>query len=159
SLFIGGLVAGRMAAFTRWIDAALHGLVVWALTAVASLYLLTTSVAGLIGGAAGGLRYAAVAAASNPHVTQQVGGQSGDNRSLVDRATGAMENIRREATEAMGGPGAGTGNPEVDRMLRDAMADGSLTAQERESAVTTLVDRAGMDRADAERAVPRFGPS
>lgn len=64
SLFLGGLVAGRLAAYPRPADAMLHGVVLWGLTGVLSLFFLTTSAAGLVGGALGGLQQGLVANAS-----------------------------------------------------------------------------------------------
>lgn len=51
SMFIGGLVAGRLAAPEGRHDGALHGLVVWALGSLLLLFSIATAVGQLLGGA------------------------------------------------------------------------------------------------------------
>ncbi len=52
ALFIGGIVAGRMAPTINTANAAIHGAVVWALTGIAALLLLATAVSSAVQGAA-----------------------------------------------------------------------------------------------------------
>lgn len=52
ALFIGGLVAGRMAPTINTANAAIHGAVVWGLTGIAALLLLATAVSSAVRGAA-----------------------------------------------------------------------------------------------------------
>lgn len=49
--FIGGWVAGHMAGLPAAADGRLHGLLVWGLSTLLMLYLLTSTVGGVIGGA------------------------------------------------------------------------------------------------------------
>ena len=51
SVFIGGWVAGRMKLHNSTIEAALHGMLVWAVAGIAALLLTTVSVGMLAGGA------------------------------------------------------------------------------------------------------------
>jgi hypothetical protein len=51
SLFIGGAVCGRLAGFPQRVEAALHGVLVWALSGIIGIFVLSTSAAALIGGA------------------------------------------------------------------------------------------------------------
>ena len=53
SLFIGGAVAGRLAGFPQRAEAALHGVLVWSLTAIIGVMFLSTSAATFLGGALG----------------------------------------------------------------------------------------------------------
>jgi len=53
--FVGGYVAARMSGRTVATTGAMHGLTTWAFTTLLVLYLLTTSVGGIIGGALGGV--------------------------------------------------------------------------------------------------------
>lgn len=55
SLFIGGLVAGRLSRVSQATDGIFHGLLVWSVATLFSIYLLTTAAASLIGGAFSGL--------------------------------------------------------------------------------------------------------
>ncbi len=51
ALYIGGWVAGHMAGLPLKSDGTLHGLVVWAFTVLLMLYLLSSALGGVIGGA------------------------------------------------------------------------------------------------------------
>ncbi|HTJ59405.1 MAG TPA: PhnA-like protein [Devosiaceae bacterium] len=55
SAFTGGIVAGRLSGKPVADVGALHGLTSWALTTIVLLYLLTTTIGGLVGGALSGL--------------------------------------------------------------------------------------------------------
>ena len=59
SLFIGGLVAGRLSGVALPMEGILHGLAVWAVTTLFSIYIITTSAASLAGGALSTLGQAA----------------------------------------------------------------------------------------------------
>lgn len=50
SLFVGGLAAGRLARVSQSTDGIFHGLLVWSVATIFSVYLLTTAAASLIGG-------------------------------------------------------------------------------------------------------------
>lgn len=71
--FLGGLAAGRLSGQPRPDTAAWHGLIAWAVTSIVVVYLLSTAVSSLIGGAMGALgslvSTAANAASANPNVT------------------------------------------------------------------------------------------
>lgn len=53
--FAGGFIASRMSGKTIASSGALHGLTSWAVTTLVLLYLLTTAIGGLVGGALNGL--------------------------------------------------------------------------------------------------------
>ena len=53
ALLAGGWVAGRLAGMPHRTDSFLHGLLTWGLTTLVTFYLLTTTIGGLISGAAG----------------------------------------------------------------------------------------------------------
>lgn len=55
SAFAGGFIASRMSGKTIATSGALHGLTAWAVTTLVLLYLLTTTIGGLVGGALNGL--------------------------------------------------------------------------------------------------------
>ncbi|MGB6150628.1 MAG: hypothetical protein WBG48_01440, partial [Pricia sp.] len=50
ALFTGGLVAARMSGLTSNIDGALHGFLIWALSLVIGVYMLTAAVGGILNG-------------------------------------------------------------------------------------------------------------
>ncbi|MDB5243034.1 MAG: hypothetical protein JWP57_3659 [Spirosoma sp.] len=51
SLFIGGWVAGRLASTPRLFDGIIHGVLTWCLVTLLTVYLLTTAIGRIIGGA------------------------------------------------------------------------------------------------------------
>ena len=51
SLFMGGWVAGRLASTPRLFDGVIHGVLTWCLVTLFTVYLLTTTVGRIIGGA------------------------------------------------------------------------------------------------------------
>lgn len=50
ALFVGGMIAGRLAGHTDKMDGALHGALAWGLYTILSLYLITTAVGNVFGG-------------------------------------------------------------------------------------------------------------
>ena len=83
ALFVAGWVSGRLAQTRRLFDGALHGVLTWCVITIASLYLLTTAIGNVLGGA-GRLvsgTVSTVSAGSNkileiaaPELTDQLGG-------------------------------------------------------------------------------------
>lgn len=51
SLFVGGWVAGRLASTPRLFDGVIHGVLTWSLVTLFTVYLLTTAIGKIIGGA------------------------------------------------------------------------------------------------------------
>ncbi|MEX2219941.1 MAG: hypothetical protein WD749_14410 [Phycisphaerales bacterium] len=75
SLFVGGWVAARLAPTPSRVEASLHGAVVWGLTTVILLYVVTTSAAKLAGGALGTMQTAVTAGAqvaSTPRAQEEL---------------------------------------------------------------------------------------
>lgn len=86
ALGAGGYAAARMSGVTEKFDALVHGLVVWGVTLILTLYLLTSAVGGIIGGAFRTLGSVAGAAGSTvgaaaPKVAQVAGVDETDVRS------------------------------------------------------------------------------
>ncbi|MBB3475563.1 hypothetical protein [Sphingomonas sp. BK345] len=85
ALGAGGYAAARLSGVTERFDALVHGLVVWGVTLILTLYLLTSAVGGIIGGAFRTVGAVAGAAGSTvgaaaPKVTQIAGIDQGDVR-------------------------------------------------------------------------------
>ncbi|MFV0923351.1 hypothetical protein ACR720_13360 [Sphingomonas parapaucimobilis] len=85
ALGAGGYAAARMSGVTEKFDALVHGLVVWGVTLILTLYLLTSAVGGIIGGAFRTLGSVAGAAGSTvgaaaPKVAQVAGVDETDVR-------------------------------------------------------------------------------
>jgi hypothetical protein len=130
SLFIGGLAAGRLARVSQATDGVFHGLLVWALTTILSVYLLTTAASALIGGTFASVNSYLQSDRPVPGVTDQVGGP-GAQGDLMDRAAGAVGlDDRRE-------PAAQPGQVGQDRTGQQAAREQQTeeTAQEAASNV------------------------
>lgn len=106
--FVGGYVAARMSGKTNPTTGALHGLTTWAFTTLLVLYLLTSTVGSLVGGAFSGLASAIggvgqtvaqtaapILAASNPleALDRQVRATGNDPEALTTAATNAMRAV------------------------------------------------------------------
>jgi hypothetical protein len=111
ALFIGGLIAGRLAGMPAKYDGALQGLVVWGLGTLFSLYLATSAVGGAISGLTGILGQgfqmagqtvssvapqAAKTAKRNPKQVKQTAQQA------VQAAKQQYQQVRQQAQQALG---------------------------------------------------------
>jgi hypothetical protein len=104
ALFVGGLVAGRSAGSLGRGGGALHGLVVWSLTALGGLWLVVNIFGAALGSAvAVGKNVAsqAITEKSGAAATAPADGVVGDVQQAIGRVQrGAASNIRRDAMEA-----------------------------------------------------------
>lgn len=133
ALFIGGWVAGRLSGSSLSADAALHGLLTWALAMMATLYLIGTAAGSLVSGAAGLVSGAASATAT-------IGAAAAPK--IADAASQAMsdsgvsfDSIKRDAMQLL----SQTGKPELQP---DAMA------QRADNAASTVKQAAANPPAD-----------
>ena len=122
SLFAGGWVAGRLAGMPRKVDGMIHGVVVWALTTLLTLYLLTTGVGRIVSGVTGliGSGLSAVGsgvAAVAPEAARYAEDELGVSPSSVD-----LSSIQAEAEQLL----RQTGDPDLQP---DALADQAESAQ------------------------------
>lgn len=99
SLFLGGMVAGRLAGMPLKMDSALHGLLVWGMSTLLTFYLLTTAIGGLIGGTASilgkGLSVAGQTAAT---ATTAAGNAASNNPDAVNQAQDKVAQLKDQAT-------------------------------------------------------------
>jgi len=111
SLFAGGWVAGTVAGMPRRVEGLLHGVVVWSLTTLVTVYLLTTAIGGILGGATGLLGKAVGAAgtgaaAAAPGISSAVGTQLKKNGITIDTVTSKVQTILRQTGNAKLSPEA-----------------------------------------------------
>lgn len=119
ALFVGGAVAGRLAGSPTHVDGALHGLTVWSLATVLSIWLLTSSVGallnstlGLVGKGLGAASSAAIAGA--PELADEL-----DRRIDLDRST--WQEVENELREILRQTDAEALQPEnIESRLRSA---------------------------------------
>lgn len=85
AMFVGGWVAGRLAGNRMRFDRMLHGLLAWSLVTLATVYLLTTAIGGIVSGATGFVAQSLGAAQSFPGIGSE-----------AQRALGAAQNLSPE---------------------------------------------------------------
>ncbi|MDQ3364912.1 MAG: hypothetical protein M3680_05745 [Myxococcota bacterium] len=149
ALFIGGLVAGRVAPTINTLNAVIHGAVVWALAAVASLILLTMMVGAMVRGlAATGQAVGEVAGSSLRAGAEGAGGLTLSQLGIDANDMIAPINKRLEAQ----------GMPRVTPDSVEAAAREALTTAvrrggdvDRKTMTDIIARRTELSRADAEQ--------
>jgi hypothetical protein len=165
---LGGYIAGRLR--TRWVslhsdevafrDTA-HGFLAWAIATLATAAFLSSTVAGIVGGAfktgaqvagnvAGGATAAAGGAAAAAGSDQaKSGGGEGPMGYFVDQ-------LFRSPKEGAAKPSANNEQAqtaEVTRIFANAAASGKLPPEDARQAAQIVSQRTGMSRQDAEKRV------
>jgi hypothetical protein len=144
SLFLGGWIAGRLAGIPNKQDSALHGFVTWALASLVLVYLLSTAIGGLLGGAASVLGQTASLAgrgaqAATPAVTN-----------IVAQATGVTpEQVQADAGEL-------ARDPNFQDFVAGVIKNGQVTPQDRQALVNLLVERRNMSTQEANATIDRW---
>lgn len=186
ALFTGGWIAGRLASAPRLFDGMIHGALTWCLMTLLTVYLLSTAVGRIVGGATSlvgsvlstaGSGIAAVApdaANAVQNQLQQNGVDLGDLRGEVNqllRDTGkpglqpnALENKAENAVaQAENAAGDAASNPqaadgEVNSLIDQFVQQGKGVAGkfDREAAINVVVKRTGKSRAEAARTVDQW---
>ena len=97
AVFAGAWVAARLAAVPSRLDGGLHGVVTWAAATLIGIYLLSTAIGGLVGGAFGALGSAAQAVGQG---TQSLASTA--MQVLPDEIRGQAEQLFQRAPAAAG---------------------------------------------------------
>lgn len=136
SLFAGGWVAGWISSSANKTDRMIHGLITWSVFSIFSLYLVTTSVGSIIGGAgsvlgkglssAGGLIEKAAPGAS------ELLGDNISNNMGIDKSD--LENLKQEAMTILRQTGKSDLQPEnlkakTENVAEDAKQKGAEAAE------------------------------
>lgn len=98
SLYVGGLVVGRMAGVLTRGDGAIHGVLMWGLYTILALYLLTSGIGSLLGGA---MQVATTAATATAGAVAQGGRPARLADSVARRAKATMDTIQQSAGEVV----------------------------------------------------------
>jgi hypothetical protein len=186
ALYVGGMVAGRLAGAPRRADGLLHGLLSWGLVTLFTFYLLTTAVGGIISGVGGvagraltaaGSGIAAVAPGAGDAIKGELKEQGIDlsdvkrQARLLLRQTGKAE-LSPEALERQARAASSTAKAEAGQSAADPQAAGdnfdqlidNLTAKadnignaaDRDAAVNVVMKRTGKSRAESEQIVDNW---
>lgn len=160
AVFAGAWVAARLAAVPSRLDGGLHGLVTWAAATLLGIYLLSTAIGGLLGGAFGALGSAAqavgqggqsLASAAMQVLPDDIRGQA---ERLFDRAPAAADQAQQQVQEAQQAAGGGNLMDAVQRVVR-GVQDGA-SPQDRDAAVNVIAQQAGISREQAEQRLSEF---
>lgn len=152
ALFIGGLIASRESTVIRRLDAAVHGAVLWGLTAVLGLFLIGSLMTSLVGGAAN-LIGGTVSTAAEAGGAAAAGASGGQQQGGVLEALGINANdlvapINAQLREE--------GRPEVTAqglqaalggVINNALRTGELNRQD---VVAALTANTALTRQDAQ---------
>jgi hypothetical protein len=154
---VGGYLAGRLR--TRWVSVhtdevyfrdTAHGLLVWAVGAVITAFLLTSaasSVASGVAHAGGAAMQAAGSAAAGPasQLANQASAGAGDSAYFTDML------FRTDHPSASADPAAS--QAEVGRILATDAASGEMPAADKTYVAQVVAARTGLSQADAEKRV------
>lgn len=160
AVFAGAWVAARLAAVPSRLDGGLHGLVTWAAATLLGIYLLSTAIGGLLGGAFGALGTAAqavgqggqsLASAAMQVLPDDIRGQA---ERLFDRAPAAADQAQQQVQQAQQAAGGGNLMEAVQRVVR-GVQDGA-SPQDRDAAVNVIAQQAGIPREQAEQRLGEF---
>src|SRR5215471_9494584 len=132
ALFIGGWLAGRLAERPSKRDGALHGFVTWAVASLVLVYMLSTAVGGLLGGAASVLGQTASLAGR--------GAQSA--APIVTNVIGQATGVTPEQVQADAGDLAR--DPNFQAFVSGVIRNGQVTEQDRQALAKLLVVRRNM---------------
>ncbi|HJU17450.1 MAG TPA: hypothetical protein VJ770_13405 [Stellaceae bacterium] len=151
ALVIGSYAAARLAGIALRFDGVLHGLVTWAfaltVTSIIAIYLLTTAVGGIIGGAAGVVGGAVSAAgqalkAAVPEAAQAVGLSTGQIQQRAGELLQPTDPSRMNNEQA------------AAQLARDAatyLAGGKDAQRARNQIIGIIAARLGISRDDAAK--------
>jgi hypothetical protein len=173
SLFLGGVVAGRMSGLRNDTDGAIHGLATFGAVILLGLTVATTSVGGIAnsvlnaaGQAVGGATQAAaqvapeVAEALNVQTTTLDSIQSDVStmfRQATATTTTADDAVTQEIASARTVPSLD--ELELNRSVATYLMNGAPTAEDRTALVTMLTERTGISQTDADAMVTRWETS
>jgi hypothetical protein len=163
ALFAGGWVAGRLAGMPRRTDGALHGVVVWALTTMLTLYLLTSGLGRVASGVTSLVGSGLQAAGQGIAAVAPDAARAAEDQLGVDLSEITLDDVRREATELLedtGDPALQPGAIEDEaeevadaarQQARDAATSPADARAELGQAVDRAFDSAGRIASEADR--------
>jgi hypothetical protein len=169
SLFLGGIVAGRMAGMSDNIDAMLHGIVQWGLAFLLTVVLLTSSIGNVFGAVTNAVSSSLTAVgqgltAISPVVADAVeleqaslAGVGVEVRNLLNRVAEAAgaETTAPAGTDTTAAA-ATLSEIEVTRAITALLTNPNPTDADRDAAVTLLSERAGISTQEARTTIERW---
>ncbi len=146
SLFVGGWVASRMAGIQRLFDGILHGLVTWGLVTLITVYILSSGIGTVIGGAFGVVRDALTVSGQVASSLPQIYGQ-------LTGGQGGMGNIVNELQQS------GATNPQIMNEVRNnvqKMLQGNYTSADRKKMIGVISANSDLNNQQATALVQKI---
>lgn len=162
SVFAGAWVAGRLAGMPDRTDGILHGLVAWGLAMLVLIYLLTTTVSNLVGGAFGVVGSAMQAAGQGAEAAGRAATGAAQTPSLLGPFQQDLQQVlgqaRQQAQQAGQQLQQITSDENVRSVVQKAVTAGpeNLSDADRQAAVNALVQHTGMSRPEAEQKLAQW---
>ena len=186
AIFIGGLVAARLGGRSRGAEGPLHGIVTWAVVTLVTLFLVTSALGALIGGAFGILRTTASAAQQGAAVIseqvdiskamkeldvswdevrnearQLLGSEdksAADQKATDEKAKKELEATRQEVRQEADREKLQGSGQEVDAAIENLYraARDGVEPEDKQAVVDALVARTDMEREEAEERVDEW---
>ncbi len=146
SLFLGGYVAGRMAGTIDNHEGIIHGVIVWAVVVLFSVYLLTTTVGNILGGVVNvlgtGLNLAG----------QGAGAIAPEIADSLEAQDISLQGIREQVTQLFITPDAEASTSGTAATTSTTQTDAQMSAAERQvNLALTQLFRLGLNADDATR--------
>lgn len=141
ALWAGGWAAGRLAGAVGRKNGMLHGFAAWSLTTILTLYLLGTTIGGIVGGAASLLgKTAALGGQGVAAAAPMIG-------NLASQATGVTpDEIKQQAGDV-------ATDPSFQAFASDMIRNGQPSAQDRSNLVQIVAQKQGVSPQQAETEV------
>jgi hypothetical protein len=162
SVFAGAWVAGRLAGMPDRTDGMLHGLVAWGLAMLLLIYLLTTAVSSLVGGAFGVVGSAMQAAGQGAQAAAGAATGAAQTPSLLGPFQQDLQNLlagaRQQAQQTGQQVQQIASDENVRSVVQKAVTAGpeSLSEADRQAAINALVQHTGMTRPEAEQRLAQW---
>jgi hypothetical protein len=151
ALFAGGWVAGRCAARVHSVSGAMHGFLVWCVSTIAALVLVTSGARALIGGAA------SVVGQGISALGRPLAGAADLAKEAVAQNTSSIAGMIDEIAQNPDVKNAAAARREVGQALRELFREGGdLSDPQARTAVVQALTRSGMVEADASRMVDNW---
>ncbi len=150
SLFVGGWVAGRLAGSPRRSDSVIHGILTWGVLTLATLFLLSSAVGRLVGGAANLL-------GSSVSTVAQLAPEAGNALGNVLPNVDVQAQVNGFLTEAGVQNPEQTGQELVQRVTERVQNGESLTSPDAQEELTTfLAENSELTEQEIETQVQEF---
>ncbi|MBZ0293096.1 MAG: YrzE family protein [Anaerolineae bacterium] len=177
ALFLGGYVAGRMSGANDDTDGILHGLVVWAVVSLLTIFMLTTSIGNILNGVVSAASQALSSAGQvvsdvSPEVADALNLQTSAIASIQNEASILVRNAETNAatvgTDATNGAATATTDNqnvpeamtlsqiEVNRAVSQLLTSGEIQDADRQDVINLLAERTNLTQEEAAQTVNRW---